>query len=155
MLTLYRRHKKDCSHRDKGRTYRRCNCPVWVDGTFERIDIRKALHVRTWEDADRELDLLKKRLTEREPTRGPVLLSVAWDEFVRDATARGLKERSLNKYRYLRKSMEAFAACQGLRYVFEFDLEQLRKWRATRPYRNLSALKKLELVRCFLRFSYD
>lgn len=32
MLTLYRRHQKSCEHRAKGRQYRRCKCPLWVDG---------------------------------------------------------------------------------------------------------------------------
>ena len=32
MLTTYRRHKKDCAHRAEGRKYRRCKCPIWVDG---------------------------------------------------------------------------------------------------------------------------
>jgi integrase len=51
--------------------------------------------------------------------------------------------------------MERFAEKAGLRFVREFDLEQLRKWRSTWPNKNLSAVKKLEFVRCFLRFSHD
>jgi hypothetical protein len=39
--------------------------------------------------------------------------------------------------------MERFAASAGLRFVQEYDLEQLRKWRATWPNKNLSAVKKL------------
>ena len=31
MLTLYRRHTKTCGQSD--RYYRRCKCPVWVEGT--------------------------------------------------------------------------------------------------------------------------
>ena len=74
---------------------------------------------------------------------------------MRDADARNLKESSLKKYKYLRADMERFAAAQGLRFVSEFDLEQLRKWRSAWPNKNLSAVKKLEFVRCFLRFAHD
>jgi integrase/recombinase XerD len=35
------------------------------------------------------------------------------------------------------------------------NLEHLRTWRATWPNKNLSAVKKLEFVRCFLRFAHD
>ncbi len=51
--------------------------------------------------------------------------------------------------------MERFAAAEGLRFVSEFNLESLRKWRSSWPNKNLSALKKLEFVRCFLRFAHD
>jgi integrase/recombinase XerD len=156
MLTSYRRHKANCPHKGEGRAYRRCSCPIWVDGVFDGLEIRQSLRVRTWEDAERELEKLKRRFTEGSaPADGPATLKQAWDEFIRDAEARNLREASLRKYRYLRTDMERFAESAGLRFVREFDLEQLRKWRSTWPNKNLSAVKKLEFVRCFLRFSHD
>jgi hypothetical protein len=155
MLTSYRRHKANCPHKGEGRAYRRCSCPIWVDGVFDGLEIRQSLRVRTWEDAERELEKLKRRFTEGSaPADGPATLKQAWDEFIRDAEARNLREASLRKYRYLRTDMERFAESAGLRFVREFDLEQLRKWRSTWPNKNLSAVKKLEFVRCFLRFSH-
>ena len=74
---------------------------------------------------------------------------------MRDAEVRNLREGTLRKYKYLRADMERFAVSQGLRFVAEFGLEQLRKWRADWPNKNLSAVKKLEFVRCFLRFAHD
>ena len=35
MLTIYRRHRRNCSHRSEGRGYRRCLCPIWVDGMHD------------------------------------------------------------------------------------------------------------------------
>jgi hypothetical protein len=32
MLTIFRRHKKSCEHRQEGRSYRRCRCPISVEG---------------------------------------------------------------------------------------------------------------------------
>lgn len=114
------------------------------------------MRVHTWDDADGELDKLKRRLTQTGGAAdGPKTLKSAWDEFVRDAEARNLREATLRKYRYLRGDMERFAASQGLRFVAEFNLEQLRKWRFTWPNKNLSAVKKVEFVRCFLRFAHD
>lgn len=156
MLTPYRRHKKNCLHREKGRAHRRCACPIWVDGVFEGAEIRQSLRVHTWDDAEREMEKLKQRLMQPgQVAEGPVTLKHAWDEFAHDAEARNLRESTLRKYKYLRADMERFSAVAGLRFVQEFGLEQLRKWRAEWPNRNLSAVKKLELLRCFLRFCHD
>jgi hypothetical protein len=80
-----------------------------VDGIFDGVDIRQSLKVRTWEDAEGELEKLKRRLTQGdvEPD-GPVTLNQAWDEFISDAEARNLREASLKKYKYLRTDMERF-----------------------------------------------
>ena len=43
MLTIYRRHKKSCEHRSEGREYRRCRCPLWVDGFLGGKDVRQSL----------------------------------------------------------------------------------------------------------------
>jgi integrase len=45
-------------------------------------------------------------------------------------------------------------AC-GLRFLCEFDLPMLRKFRATWPNQNLGALKKLEYLRAFFRFAHE
>jgi len=155
MLTPYRRHKKDCAHKSKGRAYRRCTCPIWVDGVFNGAEIRQSLRVNTFEDAELEFEKLKQRLEKPGATDGPVMISSAWDAFEADAKSRQLREPTLNKYKYLRADMERFARGEGLRFIVEFNLEMLGKWRTTWPNRNLSALKKLEFVRCFLRFAHD
>jgi hypothetical protein len=51
MLTIYRRHRKNCSHRTEGRAYRRCLCPIWVDGVLVDKEIRESLKIRDWQRA--------------------------------------------------------------------------------------------------------
>jgi len=156
VLTLYKRHLAACPYKAKGRAHRRCTCPMWVYGVVDGEEIRQSLKVTTSDEAERELERLKLQLTHPENSgRGPVTLAQAWDEFQRDAESRQLREPTLRKYKYLRTDMERFAAQEGLRFVAEFKLEELRKWRSTWPNRNLSAVKKLEFVRCFLRFAHD
>jgi hypothetical protein len=53
MLILYRRHKQSCAHRSEGRNYRRCRCPIWVDGSLAGQEIRKALGARVGGDSKR------------------------------------------------------------------------------------------------------
>jgi hypothetical protein len=86
------------------------------------------LKVHTWEDEDRELEKLKRRLTDGSvPANGPVAIARVWDDFISDAEARNFRDESLRKYKYLRTDMERFTETAGLRFVREFDLEQLRK----------------------------
>lgn len=51
MLTIYRRHRKSCEHRAKGRKHRHCQCPIWVDGFLSGQEIRESLKVRDWQQA--------------------------------------------------------------------------------------------------------
>ena len=51
MLRIYRRHRKSCEHRDDGK-YRRCRCPIWIDGFLGDQDIRKSLRVADWQKAE-------------------------------------------------------------------------------------------------------
>jgi hypothetical protein len=55
MLTIYRRHKKDCEHRNEGRKYRRCKCPIWVDGFIAGQELRKPLSTSDWQKAQEEI----------------------------------------------------------------------------------------------------
>jgi len=51
VLTIYRRHRKSCKQRMEGRGYRRCLCPIWVDGSLNGLEMRKSLRLRDWQRA--------------------------------------------------------------------------------------------------------
>jgi integrase len=53
------------------------------------------------------------------------------------------------------RQLAKFAEETGRRYLEEFNLEALRRFRASWPNRNLSALKKLESLRAFFRFAQE
>jgi integrase/recombinase XerD len=155
MLTIYKRHLQTCKHRSKGRAHRTCRCPLWTDGIFEGVEIRQSLRVHTWDEAEIELQKLKERIAHPGAADKRITLSHAWEKFTDDAKNRSLTDATLRKYKYLRTEMENFAAARGLRFIREFDLEQLGDWRSTWKNKNVAALKKLEFVRCFLRFAHD
>jgi hypothetical protein len=50
MLTLYRRHLKRCSKADD-RYWKRCSCPMWVEGASNSVYIRRSLQTASWERA--------------------------------------------------------------------------------------------------------
>ena len=158
MLTLYRRHIKTCPHRSAGRKYRRCRCPIWADGFIETQEIRESLGTRNWEEAEEEKlpDLKAKYERAADPLPAePITITQAWKEFLTDAKARNLRDPTIYKYDLLSRQMDHFAKECGLRFLREFDLPPLRKFRASWPNRNLGAQKKLEYLRKFYRFAYE
>lgn len=162
MLIIYRRHLKSCPHRLDGRKYRRCHCPIHVEGLLGDEPVRSALNtllgasgqVRDWERAQ---TLIRdwEAAGERRAASAPVTIHDAWEQYLADASARRLSESTLREYRYVARNMENYATEKDFRYLKEFTLEALRKYRATWPNENLSALKKLELLRSFFRFACD
>ena len=154
MLTIYRRHQRDCEHQGEGRSYRRCRCVIWVDGTVGDVDIRKSLHTRDWQKAQ---DIVRQWEAEgqRVEETPPITLKEACDKFMADAEARGLREPTLYKYRLLFSRLQTFAESQGIECLCECDLDCLRRFRGTWPNRNIAARKKLEALRAFFRFSWE
>jgi hypothetical protein len=41
LLTIYRRHLASYAHQDEGRRYKRCRCPIWVQGSLGGEKIRR------------------------------------------------------------------------------------------------------------------
>jgi integrase/recombinase XerD len=154
MLTIYRRHSAKCAHRSQGRNYRRCTCPIWVDGFVGGQEIREALHLRNWEKAQEKVREWEAEGLRR-PQPEPITIAQATRDFLSDAEARELRAPTLYKYRLLFRQMESFAQGEGLRLLRELNLGMLRKFRAGWPNHNLSALKKLECLRAFFRFAHE
>lgn len=156
MLTIYRRHLKSCPHRGEGREYRRCRCPIWTQGTVGSVKIRQSLRLRDWEKAQTTIrEWEAQGRVEEQPQAEPITIQGAWEQFIADCQARSLREPTLKKYRHLQRQMEAFGQVRGLRYIAQFDLGTLREFRASWPNKNLSALKKIELLRTFFRFAFE
>lgn len=156
MLTTYRRHKKTCEHRSEGRKYRRCRCPIWADGFLDGHEIRKTLNTGDWEKAQdiiREWEAKGIQNTSRQGRQ--VTICQACDDFVADAEARKLHDRTVYKYRLLFRHLKSFNEAQGVRFLKELDTPMLRKFRASWKDSNLAALKKLERLRAFFRFTHE
>src|SRR5579859_1004647 len=154
MLTIYRRHRKGCKQRAEGRSYRRCLCPIWADGLLNGIEIRKSLKTRDWQAAN---DRVRRWEAEgkKDERPAPILVRDACDKFISDAEARGLREPTLYKYRLLFRQLQNFASIYGLPTMANFDVDWVRRFRASWPNKNIAARKKLEALRAFFRFVHD
>lgn len=153
MLTLYRRHVLACPHRLKGRDYRRCRCPIWVQGTIGGETIRRGLDLTSWEASSE----LVRQWEARGSISGPIMSVIdAVARFMDDARARKLSPASLAKISVvLEKQLLPWAEAQQIRYVSQLDVERLRQFRETWADGAVSAAKKLERLRTFCRFANE
>jgi integrase/recombinase XerD len=156
MLTTYRRHVKICGHRAEGRKYRRCRCPIWVDGFLNGVEMRKSLNLRDWEKAQQRI---RDWEAEGQPVpEPPEVLSInqARKDFMNDAEARGLQDSTLKKYRVLFNQMESHAAKLGYPFLKQWeDLQVVRGFRESWSDKGISAVKKLERLKAFYRFAQE
>ena len=157
MLTLYRRHTRKCGQRD--RYYRRCKCPVWVEGTTGAGQyIRRSLKLNNWERAEgrkREIEG-PQDVTLSSKGQPPKAITVrdAFAAFYQDCEARNLNESTLRKYRLLRDRFVEFAGlrCPSLQ---EANVQRLREFRSQWKDGPRSAGKKIDRLRTFFRFCID
>lgn len=153
MLTVYRRHLEDCAHHAKGRRWKRCDCPIWVQGTLAGESIRRSLDLTSWEAAAERV-----RGWEASGSIGVVKTEIptireAVAKYLADAEARKLAPESIKKLRHTtEKLLLSYCTAEGLRYLKQLDLDRLREFRATWTYSPIAARKRLETVRAFFRF---
>jgi integrase/recombinase XerD len=153
MLTIYRRHRRNCKHRAKGRKHRYCQCPIWVDGFLSGKEIRESLKLRDWQKAlerVREWEIEDRRI-QKQQTR--LIIATARQKFMADAEARKLNEATLYKYRLLFRHLDKFAESSKLEFLDQLDLDTLATFRATWTEGPRTSLKKLERLRAFMRFA--
>ncbi len=153
MLTIYRRHRRNCKHRAKGRKHRHCQCPIWVDGFLSGKEIRESLKLRDWQKAlerVREWEIEDRRI-QKQQTR--LTMVTAHQKFMADAEARKLNQATLYKYRLLFRHLDKFAESSKLEFLDQLDLDTLATFRATWTEGPRTSLKKLERLRAFMRFA--
>ena len=155
MLTIYRRHTKGCAHRQEGRQYRRCRCPIWVDGTLAGEEVRRTTGLQNWEKAQELVRDWEVSGRQAEQQSEIVTVCFACERFLEDAAARGLAESTMRKYSQLTKQMIAFAESHGKVKLHDWNLGVVRRFRASWKDGARSSLKKLERLRAFFRFGLD
>jgi integrase/recombinase XerD len=155
MLTIYRRHRQACKHRDEGREYRHCHCPIWVDGFLDGKEMRESLKMRDWEKAQKKIRDWEAdgKVPEKVEKAEPTTIAKAKEMFLADAEARGLKEPTIDRHRIIFRQLEAFAEARAIRYLKQLSTETLTEFRATWKGKSaLAGVKKLERLKSFLRF---
>ena len=148
MLTLWRRHTVECPHRDKGRSYLKCNCPIWADGYVNgKRTLRQSLKTKDMARAR------KRAVTLEEPgetQQRTVKEAVA--AFEAHCASEGLKDSTRRKYRNTLAHLRAFCESRGIVDMQEITIDILDAYRAGRGLSLIASSKELELLRQFFRF---
>jgi integrase/recombinase XerD len=153
MLRIYRRHKKSCEHRSEGK-YRRCRCPIWIDGFLGDQDIRKSLRVADWQKAETMRGEWEAAGVPATEIGEAISIAAAEKEFLADCESRKLKKSTVGRYQILFRELDAFVAKEGFRFLKQLDVPVLNKFRATwKGESGLTDLKKLERLRSFFKFA--
>jgi site-specific recombinase XerD len=151
LLTLYRRHLAVCQHKAKGRTFKRCKCPIWIQGTTEGKPVRKSLDVTSWERAEE----IKSDIEHGKEEEKEVTVEAALAAFVQDCESRNLNRSTLGKYRRLSGSLSAFLVSRGIDDVAEITPETLRVYRNSSKLGPRTASKEIERIRSLFRFCQE
>jgi integrase/recombinase XerD len=152
MLTIYRRHRKACKHRAKGRKHRHCHCPIWVDGFLSGQEIRESLKIRDWQRAQeliRDWEIADRRTA----SSARKAISEGWQEFLVDIQARNLHESTIRKYKVLERQTQSYAKERGIQFLDEFTLPSISHFRSTWQDAPRTSAKKLERLRSFFDFA--
>src|SRR5258707_1357469 len=152
MLIIFRRHRKACKHRDKGRRHRHCLCPIWVDGFLGGKELRESLKMRDWQRAQetiREWEANDRREVKAERK----MLEDAWADYRADMQARRLHGETIRKYKTLELQMIDFATRHGFRFLDELTLADVSEFRSEWNDGQRSGGKKLERLRTFFGFA--
>ena len=159
-LQLYRRHTSKCiAKRSRwDRSYRRCKCPIHVEGTL-RLDgfVRRGTSESDWDRAEQvkrkweaagsvaddatsfqELPSLAEQQTDSR-----ISLVAAVTAYLSDAKARNLSEATLYKLKIIfEKQFVSWCAHKGYRFLIQVDLDTLREFRDTWKDAPLARSKK-------------
>jgi site-specific recombinase XerD len=155
-LALYRRHLRMCKNADKGNRWTRCQCPIWVQGSIGGETTRRSLNTGNWTAASSIVHQWQSsgRIGVRKPDLPTVTEAV--DQFLTGAAVRNLAATTIKKRRELLEGkLLPFCAHRGHRQLRDLTVEQLREFRRTWKYSPLSAAKRLEYLRAFLRFCVE
>jgi len=162
MLTLFRLHTKKCiAGRPRlDRSYRKCHCPVHVEGKCGSDFVREGLRTTSWQRAQQRVMEAEARGSWNPPPEEqkaePTLISEAKKQFLEDAEkGRRLSESTLGKYKLMLRELEDFASKKGFRYLKQLDVEALRQFRDSWKIGPRTAVKKIERVRAFFRFAVE
>ena len=158
MLTIFRRHLRSCIdlRGEKPRDYKKCACPIHVEGSLAGEKIRRALDLTSWEAAS---DLIARWRESGEigvvrpdiPT-----ITDAVTKFLEDAESRHLHWETKRKYKALLQGrLLDWCAKKGYRQLKQIDVDVLRQFRTSWDDGALYAIKNLERMRAFFRFCHQ
>ncbi len=156
MLTPYRRHNPACP-KASDRYWKRCKCPMWVEGTVAGAYIRRSLKTKSWERAQAECHRLEEadNPAPKKPQGSGITIQEAVESYLQDGKDRGLREATLYKLNIIfRKQFLAWAANRRFTRLQDLDTVALRDFRSTWNDQALAKSKKQSRLTGFFYFCH-
>jgi integrase/recombinase XerD len=160
MLTLYRRHflktkdkPKGCPHRDD-RYWRRCNCPMWVEGTLNRVYKRESLKTRSWDEAKKIVAEWEAKPDRARIRHTSVDLADAAAQYVKHCAESNLSDITVKKRRQLLDRFITWCTSHDYETVGEIDIGVMREWFAVGQHRKPGTrVQERTELRLFFQFA--
>lgn len=127
MLVLFRRHQEDCPHFSKGRDYKKCDCPIWMDWRVDGRRVRRGMKTRSWTVAQQRARELEADGSVADTT--PRALDFCITKFLGDCRSRNLRESSIYKCKLVLTHLQKWAEASGLVFLSNFDSEKIMDFR--------------------------
>jgi hypothetical protein len=127
MLTIWRRHTESCPHREKGRDYLKCDCPIWADGYISgKRTLRKSLGTR-------DMARARKKAVALESPDALIYRPLSEGVQAYLTSCQYLSPNMQRKYRNrLEKQLLTFCQREGVEVVRDVTVETLDRFRAAR-----------------------
>ncbi len=149
MLKTYRRHLASCRHKNKGRDFLRCSCPIWVDGTLNGRRIRQSLDTAN-------LQIAAEKVLELEANNGENKQEeTSVDNAVDSFLAANKHLSSIQTYKQVLLPFKRFCLGRSISKIRAVTLADLYAFRDTWNCSALTTGKRIEPLRTFFRFCED
>ena len=151
MLTLQRRHSRECPDRKKGPTHLKCRggCPLRACGMIEGRRVRMTLKTRDVDRARRRLLEMEDRVSGN-PRKALTDAVLAFHAQHRDDAS-----ETQRKYKRILRVFEGFCSTGSIRYVDQVNVEVMDRYSQFRNKTNWTWIKEIELLRQFFEFCRD
>ena len=149
-MLIWRRHTSKCPHKDKGREFTKCSCPLWADGYSNgKRSFRVSLRTKDMARAIKRAAIFDSPGAVARKPLGEAIAAYL-------VNCQHLNENTQRKYRNrLKKQLLPFCKAEGVELVSEVTLELLDKFRAGRKLAGTTATRELDTLRHFLSFCFD
>ncbi len=152
MLTIFRRHSTKCPH--TSRTYRRCSCPIQVEGSLAGETIRKGLDLTSWDAASKLIRIWEAEGKIGAEGKRVVTVHEAVEKYLRDAGMR-LKPSTVDLYRRGLNHLTAWCDAAKVKNLTDLGIEKLRTYRETWTCRPVTAARRIDRLKIFLGFCLE
>jgi integrase len=155
MLHIYRRHGKVCKKENprRSRSYWRCDCPIWVQGSLGGESVRQALDVTSREAASRLVNEWNAAGKIRAAKEEPARVDDAVAKYLEAKRNKKLADSTLYKLRHIFDvQFLGFCKRDGIRYLKQVTPAKLLEWQSSWKDAPLAASKKYQRVVGFFYF---